>query len=223
MQLLVPDILAEARGLSVSVTGPAFALGFLIWIFGWRGHRFWIVLATTVAAGIFGLCYGTELGTRPIPLGILFAITAGAMALAVVRLVVFSAGGIAAWLFIRAVFPAWEEPLLCFLIGGLVGILLFRIWTMALTSAIGTILMAYSGLCLVAGWSNLDAVVLAEKQSTLLTGGCILVMLLGFLIQFVMERRRRHDPSPPARGRELISRDHGRSWWDGIQFYRRAG
>src|SRR5262245_16255718 len=148
MQLLAPDILAEAHGLSVTVTGTAFALGLLIWLFGWRGHRFWIVLAVTAAAGVIGLYSDPAYGTRPIFAGLLLAVAAGAMALALVRVVVFAAGGVAGWALVHAVFPAWESPLVCFLVGGLIGILLFRVWTMALTSAAGTMIMAYSGLCL---------------------------------------------------------------------------
>ena len=225
MQLLAPDILAEARGLSVAITGPAFALGFLIWILGWRGHRFWIVLAMTVVAGVLGLYSGPANGTRPLLAGLLFAIAAGAMALALVRVVVFAAGGIAGWLFVRALFPAWEEPVVCLLVGGLVGIILFRLWTMALTSAVGTILMAYSGLCLANSLGNLDAVTLAEKQSTLLNAACALVALLGLIIQFLLDRKHAHEVQRRGgRAKSDSSKDvYSRSWWDGIQFLRRAG
>jgi hypothetical protein len=225
MQLVAPEILAEARGLSVTITGTAFALGFLMWLFGWRGHRFWIVLAMTAGAGVIGLYSAPAYGTRPLLAGLLFAGAAGLLALALVRVVVFAAGGVAGWLLVRAVVPAWGEPLVCFLIGGLVGILLIRVWTMALTSAAGTMLMAYSGLCLANSLGNLDAVAFAENQSTILNVACGGVTLMGLFLQFLLERRRGHAASRRT-GRtrsESKKEDSGRSWWDGIQFYRRAG
>jgi hypothetical protein len=225
MHLFAPDILAEARGLSVTVTGTAFVLGFFVWLFGWRSHRFWIVLAMTASAGIIGLSLGPDYGTRPLLAGLLLAVAAGALALALVRVVVFAAGGLAGWVLVRSVFPAWEEPLICFLVGGLIGILLFRIWTMALTSAAGTILMAYAGLSLANSLGSLDAVGLAENQGTLLNLACGVVTLMGFIIQLLLDRRRRREPNRRVSRRrgESVNEDGSRSWWDGIQFYRRAG
>jgi hypothetical protein len=225
MRLLTPDILAEARGLSVTIPGIVFVLGLLIWLLGWRGHRFWIVLAMTVSAGMVGLSWGQGLGTRPLLAGLLLAVTAGVMALALVRMVVFAAGGVAGWLLVRMVFPAWEEPLVCLLAGGLIGILLFRVWTMALTSGIGTVLMAYSSLCLADSVGKVDAVCLAEEQATVLNLACAGVAVLGFLIQFFLDRRRgREGPRRASRPRGGPFREEGsRSWFDGIQFYRRAG
>jgi hypothetical protein len=224
MRLLLPDILAEARGLSLAITATVFILGFLIWVFGWRGHRFWIVLAMTVSAGIIGLSWGPDFGTRPLVAGILLALAAGAMALALVRLFVFAAGGLAGWLLLRMVFPVWEEPLVCLLAGGLAGILLFRVWTMALTSSIGTILMAYSGLALANSLGQVDAVCLAEEQGPMLNLACGGLALLGFLVQFVLDRRRgREAPRRNPRLRAPFREEGSRSWLDGIQFYRRAG
>ena len=55
MQFILPDLLAEARGMSVAVYATGLALGCLLWLLGWWGHRFWIVLFSTVIAGIAGL------------------------------------------------------------------------------------------------------------------------------------------------------------------------
>jgi len=44
--------------------------------------------------------------------------------------------------------PTWDEPLVSFVAGGLVGLVLFRVWMMALTSILGTLLVGYSSLCL---------------------------------------------------------------------------
>ena len=56
MQLIAPDILAEARGLTGAMTGTICVLGFALWLFGWRWHRFWIVAGLCSAVGI-GLFY----------------------------------------------------------------------------------------------------------------------------------------------------------------------
>ena len=37
-------------------------LGLALWLTGWRLHRFWIVLATTLVAGITGLASGPAPG-----------------------------------------------------------------------------------------------------------------------------------------------------------------
>jgi hypothetical protein len=218
MQLLVPDILSEAQGLSANVTAPAFALGFLIWLLGWRGHRFWIVLGATICAGLIGLDAGPSWGTQRLVAGLLLAVAAGALALALVRVVAFAAGGAAGWLIVHALAPQWSDPLVCFLGGGIFGLLLFRLWMMTLTSGAGALLMGYSGLCLAAKFGSLDAVALAEKQTLMLNVACAGVALLGVVSQFFLDRqlhrasrRRRYQ----MRQRGLIAEfDESTSWWN---------
>jgi MFS family permease len=193
MQLLAPDILEETAQLSVAVTGTAFGVGFLLWILGWRGHRFWIVMFTTIGAGVLGLYTEPVNGTRSLVAGVLLAVAAGGLALALARIFAFGAGGVASWLLVRQFAPAWQEPLVCFLVGGLVGLFLFRIWTMLLTSSAGTLLMAYSGLSLAHKLGKLNVIDLASNQATILTCACAAVALLGFFLQFVLERRRGRD------------------------------
>ena len=50
MHLIAPDILSEARGLSPALSGVGALVGLLLWLFGWRWHRFWVVAAVTLAA-----------------------------------------------------------------------------------------------------------------------------------------------------------------------------
>jgi hypothetical protein len=225
MQLLVPDILAEASKLSAGVCASAFVVGLLLWLFGWKGHRFWIVLAATISAGIFGLYSGPAYGTNALVAGLLLAVAAGAMALALIRVVAFVAGGLFAWLAFQSLAPTWHEPLVCFLIGGLTGLVLFRLWTMALTSSGGTLLMAYSGLCLAKNFGNLDIVAFAEKQTTLLNCACGVVILLGVVVQFVVERRaKRSQPRRASKAKADTGPSLIRAWWQGgQQSYRRAG
>jgi hypothetical protein len=222
MQLIVPDILADARLLSAPVCVVGLVLGFLLWVLGWWGHRFWIVLFTTVIAGIVGLSSGRATGVQPFVAGLLLAIAAGTMALALARMVAFFAGGVAAWLLVRTIAPGWDEPLLSFLVGGLVGLVLFRAWTMALTSLGGTLLMAYSGLCLADRLGKLDALAWAEHRVILLNSLCAASTLMGWVAQFLLERWRIHSERQRAEQEHLMRaeqeldqrfRRRAKWWW----------
>jgi MFS family permease len=226
MQLLAPDILEDARGFSVAVSGTAFLIGALLWLFGWRGHRFWIVLAATVGAGILGLYSGPAHKMQPLVAGLLLAVAAGALALSLIRVVAFVAGGICAWAVVHAVSPAWNEPVICLLVGGLLGLVLFRVWTMILTSSAGTLLMAYSGLCLAHKLGNVDVVALAEKQAILLNVGCGVLAFLGVVAQFLLGRpRRREQGNREKRGKGRWPQDdEDMTLWNRFQrVYRKAG
>ncbi|MGE3806163.1 MAG: hypothetical protein AB7K24_15940 [Gemmataceae bacterium] len=230
MALFAPDVLAAAHGLSLGLCIAGLVVGMLLWATGWLWHRFWIVLFTTVVGGMAGLMttpwHGIE---KPLVAGLLLAIAAGVLALALVRLVVFSAGGVALCLAIRALAPAaWNEPLVWFLSGGLVGLLLFKLWTMALTSYTGSLLGGYSLILLLDKLGRVDAVELAEKRHIMLNAACLAVALLGLVLQFFLERRRVHNElmreeqfrQMEEREQELL---YGRRWWQGWRRYRRAG
>lgn len=190
MQIIIPDILEEARGLSAVITLSAFLIGLLLWTLGWAGHRFWIVLIATIGGGLYGLQTGPSYGTQPWVAGLLVSLSAGLLALALVRLLAFVAGGIAGVLLVRGLMPNWHEPLVASLVGGLVGLLLFRLWMMVLSSAAGALLMAYSGLCLAHTFGKLDCVAMAESQSFVLNCACGGLALLGVLVQYFLDRAR---------------------------------
>lgn len=224
MQLILPDLLDEVRGFSPVISCAAFVLGLLLWLFGWRAHRFWIVLLGTIAAGLVGLHSGPVHTSQPILVGILLAVAVGVMALALIRLIAFAAGGIASCLVLHILAPQWQQPLLFFLAGGLLGLLLFRLWTMALTSAAATLLMAYSGLCLLNTFGKVDVVALAQKQAQAINGICGGVALLGFIAQLLLDRRRprsrpvERSETPPAKP------PAPRPWWSRVAPpYRKAG
>jgi MFS family permease len=227
MSLLAPDILEEARGLSVALSSGGLFLGLLVWLFGWRGHRFWIVLATTVSAGLLGLTTGPEYGTTPVIAGVLLAVAAGVLALALVRVVAFVAGGVAGFLLMRELLPAWNEPLVSFLVGGLVGLMLFRLWTMVLTSLAGTMLMAYSGLSLADHFGKLNAVAVAEQQAMLVNWVCCALVLMGVVVQFVLDRKLGRKPGRGRGGKssgqaaKRFEESRKPSWLTGLT--RRAG
>jgi MFS family permease len=190
VHLISPDILTEARALSFGLLAAGLIVGLLLWLLGWWGHRFWIVLIATVGAGIFGLNAGPNYGLQPVVAGLLLAISAGVLALTLVRLFAYAAGGFAAWMLVHALAPLWDQPLLCFLAGGLVGLVLFRFWTMALTSFVGALFVVYSGLCLADRMDKLDSVAWAQDQGMLLNWFCGTLTLVGFVVQIFLERRR---------------------------------
>jgi hypothetical protein len=110
MQLIAPDILLAARGLTGAMAGTACALGLALWLFGWRWHRFWIVAGVTLAAGLIGLNSGRASGgTQVMAVGILLAVSAGLMALELAKVLAFVAGGCGAWLAVQWVLPQAQE------------------------------------------------------------------------------------------------------------------
>jgi MFS family permease len=235
MQLVAPDLVAEARGFPPAVLGTALAVGLFLWILGARSHRFWIALIITLGAGLVGLSHGPAYGMQPLVAGLLLAVAAGALALSLVRVLLFAAGGLTALAVMHSLLPAYDEPLVSFLVGGLGGILLYRFWITTLTSLIGTLLIAYSTLCLLDGWRVLDAVNYSRQNALLLNGGCGAATVVGVLLQFLLERQRRRKARALAQEAEdddederlsLRARGRRRSslWgWMQKQSQRRAG
>jgi hypothetical protein len=233
MHLLAPDLLEPARGLSMAVCVTGLVLGLLLWLYGWRAHRFWIVLVTTLTAGVLGLYSGSLHGLPPLVAGLLLAIAAGMLGLALARLLAFASGGAAACLLVRTLAPTWDEPYVYFLAGGLLGVVLFRLWTMALTSLGGTLLMAYSGLCLLDRLGKLNAVALTQTRPNLLDWGCAGVALMGVGTQIALERRRARQATKQKEAekaevqklqQELAKRSQQKTWWDwATRQLRRAG
>jgi hypothetical protein len=191
MSILDPEILQELCGLSLGLCVAGAMVGLLLWLTGWWLHRFWIVLAITALAGILGLASGSVQGVQPLIAAVLLAIAAGILALALIRLVAFAAGGAAACFILQRLAPSiGAEPMIPFLAGGLLALYYFRLWTMTLTSFAGTVMLGYFGLCLANHFGKLDAVTLARDKIEMLNLACGIGTLLGLLAQFVVERRR---------------------------------
>lgn len=190
MRLVVPEIVAEAVGLSVPVLIAFLAVGLALWLFGWRTHRFWLVLVATVLGGLYGLSEAAVFRTQPLVAAILLAITAGVLALAVVRLLAFAVGGIGGLWAMQAFFPAWDQTFVAFIACGLVGLFLFRVSIMALTSLTGSLFMTYAGLCLGNHYGQVPALRWSEDRGDLLTWICGGLAAFGLLLQFVQHRRR---------------------------------
>jgi hypothetical protein len=190
MQLLAPDILAAGHGLSVALSVVGLLLGLALWLLGWSQHRFWIVLATTLLGGVWGLAHGPLTGMQPLVVGLLLAVAAGALAIHLSRVFAFLTGGLTFWLAVHLLVPSWEEPIVCVLVGGLLALVLFRYWTMVLTSLGGTLLVGYSILLLLDRMGKINAAEWAEKRAAVLDWSCAGMALLGWVIQFLADRRR---------------------------------
>jgi hypothetical protein len=166
MQLIAPDVLSEANGLSIPFAVAGIVLGLLLWSLGWHWHRFWIVAATTVAAGLYGLSIHQAIGPRMLAAGLLLAIAAGMLAVDMSRFLAFGAGGLSCWLILHRVLPGFQEPLICILCGGLLGIFLYRLQLMLLFSFAGSLLAGHCAILLIeklsstfvaAEWTNANS------------------------------------------------------------------
>jgi MFS family permease len=190
MHLIAPDLLEAVRGMTTAAYVTGLVLGLALWLLGWLAHRFWVVLFATVVAGVIGLSSAKTAGVQPFVAGLMLALAAGMLALALCRLVAFGAGGLAAWLIVRSIVPGWDEPLILFLAGGLIGLFLFRAWMMVLTSLAGGLIMVYAGLGLLDLLGKIDAQAWAEQRGLLLNWICGGLALLGWVLQFVLDRWR---------------------------------
>ena len=185
MHLIAPDVLTEARGLTGAMAGTVCVLGIALWVFGGRWHRFWVVAGITLAAGLVGLNAARGAGgNAPVmAIGVLLAITAGMMALELAKILAFVAGGVGAWLAVQWVLPQAQELWAVFLCGGLFGVLLYRLWTMLLTSLAGTLCAGHAGLLMLEPVLNFDAAAWAAANLAALNGIAVAWVILGIVVQ----------------------------------------
>jgi hypothetical protein len=208
MQLIAPDILAEARGLSLSVPITGLVLGWLLWLFGWRWHRFWTVVGVTIAGGLYGLSSGEAGNGHVIALGLLVAVCAGLMALEIARIIAFVAGGTAVWWTAGLLFPKAQELWVFFLAGGLVGILFYRLWTMTFTSFLGTLIASHSLLALIESLTQFDVVTWSSRNPIALSVAVGILSTLGLAAQGAQYRwSQTDDDDEPHRRKRRRRRD----------------
>lgn len=206
MQLIAPDILTEARGLSHSVLIAGILLGWLLWLFGWRWHRFWTVVCVTIAGGIYGLSSGLAGNGHVLALGLLVAVSAGLLALELARLMAFVAGGTAVWWAAGMLFPKAQDLWVCFLAGGLTGIVFYRLWLMTLTSYVGTLIAGHALLALLETLTKIDVVLWSSRNPLALSIGVGVLTLLGLAAQGTQYRwGRAEDDTRRRRGRRQRS------------------
>jgi hypothetical protein len=95
--------------------------------------------------------------------------------------------------------PDAQELWLSFFVGGLLGVFLYRLWSIVLTSFLGTLLLVYSGLLLLEYWPKIDALAWATKYQSYLNATVFGVTMLGLICQCLLERslvRRQHGTTP---------------------------
>jgi hypothetical protein len=115
--------------------------GILI-VTGWRWHRFWFSWAVTLLGGLWGLVHAEQYHLSPLVAGVLTAIGTGCVALALTRLLVFVAAGWLCWQTVRLVSVEWANGLVCFMIGGIVSTMLFRVVVRLVTAGVGVWVLA---------------------------------------------------------------------------------
>ena len=189
MQVLDPEFLKMTRELSPGVSVVAVLIGLALWLFGAHSHRFWLALLMTVSAGMVGLALGREFAVQPLVAGLLLALAAGMLALALTRITVFVLGGLCALLVVRIVVPSANE-FLCFVVGGLVGVCFYQLWITALSSLIGAVLTAYGAVSFLDHMGKLDSAAWANQNTPLINWCLIGSTVFGILAQFILDRRR---------------------------------
>jgi hypothetical protein len=190
MQLIAPDIFAEVGQLSTGACALGFAVGLLVWLTGWWQHRFWVAASLTASAGILALQSARASGVQPLVAGLLAALGAGYLALELARVIAFIGGGSVAGLLVKTFLPTLHEPLLAFLAGGLLAVLLFRLWMLALTSLIGMMVITYVALAMLGRWTLMDSTAVVAGKVGLLNGVVISGALAGIVVQSKYDRWR---------------------------------
>jgi len=189
MFLLSPEILHEATGLSIVGCLGLWLPGIFLYLFGWRWHRFWVVLGMTFGGGVLGMVSGQLTGIHVLIVGLLLSVSAGLLAQELAKVLTFASGGMAAWWAVHAVVPAARDLWAVFLIGGLSGILLYRLWMMAITAFAGAMLASYGLILLLARLLRFDAALTAETDVVLFNILLILTTAMGLPIQAWLDRR----------------------------------
>jgi hypothetical protein len=105
------------------------------------------------------------------------------MALELAKVFAFVAGGCGAWLAVQWVFPQAQELWAVFISGGLFGLLLYRLWTMLLTSLAGVLIASHAALILLEELLGFDAVKWVAANQAALNGAAVALIVLGILLQ----------------------------------------
>jgi hypothetical protein len=190
MVIFDPEILAEGHGLSLLVCAGCSTVGLALWLLGWRLHRFWLVLMSASTAGLIGLKIGPDYGMQPLVAALLLGLAAGVMAVTLMKVLAFAAGAVAGYLLVHTLAPNWNQPVVGVLAVGLMGVVLFRVWIMALTSFAGTLLLGYGSLWMAHQPGGFSAADWASEHVSLLNMAGLGMTVLGILVQLFLDRLR---------------------------------
>lgn len=208
MEIVSSKLVAEASDLPSVVLALTAAVGPLLWVLGWRVHRALFVAASTLIGGMYGLAHGPALGLYPVVAAGLLSLSAGGLALAVLRIGVFVVFGALVELAVRATIAKHldEESQVwlrgaAFLAGGLLSLACYRFLVIALMSFAGAFLLLLGGMAFAVRHGEFDTIALASDHAGIITGVWVGLSLLGIAGQYVLERHharhkrdRAHDP-----------------------------
>lgn len=192
MTLVAPDILAEVLRLSFGAQVLGLALGMALWMTGWMKRNFWVALTVTTGFGLYGLHLGRASGTHPLVTALLLGICAGLLAAELGRLIAFVTGGLAVAVLLQNFVPNFPEPLLAYLTGGLICVLLYKVWLLTVFGFAGALLIVYCGLPVVSRFLGVNPLVLATQKPTLLNYVILGGTAAGMYIQNTFEHRITH-------------------------------
>jgi hypothetical protein len=191
MQIISGDMLADMRELPFLASSVLALLGLVLYLAGWMTYRFWVVLATTFGAGLYGLRVGPDFGLQPIIAGLLMAVAAGCLALSLARVAIFVWYGLVCWYVVQQFAPQLAVPLVCILAGGLFTVLFHRLCIMMLTSAAGMLLLTYGGLDLADRMAGFSAVNWLNANATTAQITYLASILVGVVVQHMIEKNQK--------------------------------
>lgn len=189
MTLVAPDILAEVFRLSFGAQLLGLAFGLALWMTGWMRRNFWVALAVTAGFGLYGLQLGRASGSHPLITALLLGISAGLLASELSRLIAFVTGGLAVALLAQTYVPNFPEPVLAYLAGGLLSVLLYKTWLLAVFGFAGSLLVVYCGLPLVSRFLGINPIALATQKVTLMNAIVLGSTAAGMFLQSRFEHR----------------------------------
>src|SRR5438270_9987015 len=113
---------------------------------------------------------------------------AGVMVVTLMRFLAFAAGVVDGYLLVHSLAPAWNQPLVGILTGGVLGVVLFRVWIMALTCFGGSLLLGYATLWLTERPGTFNAAAWAGEHTALLNTISVGLTAAGVLLQLFLDR-----------------------------------
>jgi ribosomal protein L12E/L44/L45/RPP1/RPP2 len=159
---------------------------------------------------------------------VLGAIAAGLLAMEIAKIVAFVTGGTAAWLAAQSVMPEAHELWAVFLCGGLVGVVLYRLWTMLAASVAGVLAFGHAALLLAAAVGGVNAVEFAEKHASILNTWAAVAAVLGVVVQARTGREaggaaEEKEEKPKPKKEEKKDEKGGEAWWIKVWTMKKAG
>ena len=188
MHFLDAEIFSEVLKLSMPSLVVLFCCGFFLWSAGYLTHKFWVVFLATASAGILGFDKGPDFGIQGVFAALLFGISAGVLALSIIRVVVFALGGLTGLLFANVMMPAGDAWIACFLLGGILALLLYPFWFTAFSSLLGTLAAAYAVIAVLDRFKLTESSLIIFKHAGVVDVVCIGFVIFGTIIQYFLTR-----------------------------------